>query len=374
MAYLEACRARETAEREAKEAALKREQAQLARTRKLQKRAAWALAAVFIVVVAALAGALSQSYQTSKREAAVFASAAQVAFDRAGKCDRALRLAIAGLPPGRGASPLSFRSRELEDDLSHFGSWHDCYFRLAFAGTFWVNSAAFSPDGTRVVTASDDKTARVWDAKTGAALATLSGHTNAVLSAAFSPDGTRVVTGSYDDTARVWDAKTGAALATLSGHADRVITAAFSPDGTRVVTVSEDKTARIWQLDPLVLMPPDQRQDYVCRERLIGAQSFTEEEMQDPTLRGREDLRNPCDRVGPLSLAYYWPIAVDLVTTIRDAFFHWGYKAAPPNLLGNHNGASAPLSAMLRRRSSVVGSAQCASSRASTMAVSAHRR
>ena len=332
MAYLEACRARETAEREAKEAALKREQAQLARTRKLQKRAAWALAAVFIVVVAALAGALSQSYQTSKREAAVFASAAQVAFDRAGKCDRALRLAIAGLPPGRGASPLSFRSRELEDDLSHFGSWHDCYFRLAFAGTFWVNSAAFSPDGTRVVTASDDKTARVWDAKTGAALATLSGHTNAVLSAA------------------------------------------FSPDGTRVVTVSEDKTARIWQLDPLVLMPPDQRQDYVCRERLIGAQSFTEEEMQDPTLRGREDLRNPCDRVGPLSLAYYWPIAVDLVTTIRDAFFHWGYKAAPPNLLGNHNGASAPLSAMLRRRSSVVGSAQCASSRASTMAVSAHRR
>ncbi len=310
------------ADRAKKEEALKREQAQVARTRKFQKRAAWALAAVFTVVVAALAGTLSQSYQTSKREAAVFASAAQVAFDRAGVCDRALRLAVAGLPPGRGASPLSFRSRELQDDLSDFGSWHDCYFRLAFAGhTDTVTSAAFSPDGTRVVTASSDGTARVWDAKTGATLATLSGHTGAVHSAAFSPDGTRVVTASWDKTARVWDATTGAALATLSGHTGGVNSAAFSPDGTRVVTASRDKTARIWQLDPLVLMSPDQRQDYVCRERLIGAQSFTDDEMQDPILRGREDLRNPCERVGPLSLAYYWRAAVDLVTTIRGAFF-----------------------------------------------------
>ena len=53
-----------------------------------------------------------------------------------------------------------------------------------------------------MVTTSKDKTARIWDAKTGAAIATLSGHTNVVESAAFSPDGTRVVTASLDDTAR----------------------------------------------------------------------------------------------------------------------------------------------------------------------------
>ena len=56
--------------------------------------------------------------------------------------------------------------------------------------------------------------------------------------------------------------------------------------------------------------------------RLIGAQSFTDEEMGDPILRGHEDLLNPCDRVGPLSLAYYWRAVGDLVATIRSALFH----------------------------------------------------
>ena len=83
-------------------------------------------------------------------------------------------------------------------------------------------SAAFSPDGARVVTASDDKTARVWDAATGKAIAVLSGHDDQVWSAAFSPDGARVVTASDDKTARVWDAATGKAIAVLSGHDGRV--------------------------------------------------------------------------------------------------------------------------------------------------------
>jgi WD40 repeat protein len=70
-------------------------------------------------------------------------------------------------------------------------------------------SAAFSPDGKRVVTASDDNTARLWDADTGKEAAVLKGHTNRVWSAAFSPDGKRVVTASADNTARLWDADTG---------------------------------------------------------------------------------------------------------------------------------------------------------------------
>ena len=66
-------------------------------------------------------------------------------------------------------------------------------------------SAAFSPDGSRIVTASNDKTARVWDAATGKAIAVLSGHEDSVISAAFSPDGLHIVTASADKTARVWD-------------------------------------------------------------------------------------------------------------------------------------------------------------------------
>ena len=110
----------------------------------------------------------------------------------------------------------------------------------------WVNSAAFSPDGSRIVTSSQDKTARVWDAATGKAIAVLSGHESRVNSAAFSPDGSRIVTASADNTARVWDATTGKAIAVLSGHENRVWSAAFSPDGSRIVTASADNTARLW--------------------------------------------------------------------------------------------------------------------------------
>jgi eukaryotic-like serine/threonine-protein kinase len=109
-----------------------------------------------------------------------------------------------------------------------------------------VDNAAYSPDGTRIVTASSDKTARIWDARTGNQLAVFSGHEDEVSSAFYSSDGTRIVSASYDKTARIWDAHTGAQLVVLSGHGGRVYVAVYSPDGTRIVTASDDKTARIW--------------------------------------------------------------------------------------------------------------------------------
>jgi WD40 repeat protein len=109
-----------------------------------------------------------------------------------------------------------------------------------------VYSARYSPDGARIVTASHDKTARIWDARTGAQLAVLSGHADSLYSAAYSPDGTRIVTASADKTARIWDAATGAEVTLLSGHEDRVNSAGYSPDGSHIVTASNDKTARVW--------------------------------------------------------------------------------------------------------------------------------
>jgi hypothetical protein len=70
---------------------------------------------------------------------------------------------------------------------------------------FKGHTSAFSPDGRRVATTSEDRTARLWDAETGTEIAVLKGHKNAVLSAAFSPDGRRVATASSDNTARLWD-------------------------------------------------------------------------------------------------------------------------------------------------------------------------
>ena len=109
-----------------------------------------------------------------------------------------------------------------------------------------VTFASYSPDGRRIVTASDDHSVRICDAVTGTLLVVLSGHSDAVISAEFSSDGGRIVTASKDSTARIWDAASGESLSVLSGHADRVTAAAFSPDGRRVVTASEDQTARIW--------------------------------------------------------------------------------------------------------------------------------
>ena len=109
-----------------------------------------------------------------------------------------------------------------------------------------VRSAVFSPDGARVLTASGDNTARLWDAASGQELRVLRGHEDGVNSAVFSPDGARVLTASEDNTARLWDAASGQELRVLRGHEDLVGSAVFSPDGARVLTASEDNTARLW--------------------------------------------------------------------------------------------------------------------------------
>ena len=127
---------------------------------------------------------------------------------------------------------------------------------LALKGhTAAVLSVAFSPDGRHIATGAcgwfdaGPGEAKVWDAKNGQELLTLKGHKGGVRGVAFSPDGRRIATGGTDRTARVCDAGTGRELLALKGHIDWVSSVAFSPDGRRIATGSHDQTAKVWDAE-----------------------------------------------------------------------------------------------------------------------------
>ena len=109
-----------------------------------------------------------------------------------------------------------------------------------------IASAAFSPDGKRIIAGCRDKTACLWDSKTGNLLLILTGHTSTIRSVAFSPDGKTVLTGSWDKTACLWDSKTGKKLTTFKGHSNLIFSVAFNHTGEKVLTGSKDKTACLW--------------------------------------------------------------------------------------------------------------------------------
>ncbi|MDM0053663.1 TIR domain-containing protein [Variovorax sp. J22R115] len=111
-----------------------------------------------------------------------------------------------------------------------------------------VYIAQFSADGKTVLTASNDKTARLWDVASGKELHVLRGHEDAVGRAQFSADGKTVLTASEDKTARLWEVASGKELYVLRGHGKMVTSAQFSADGKTVLTASEDKTARLWEV------------------------------------------------------------------------------------------------------------------------------
>lgn len=107
-------------------------------------------------------------------------------------------------------------------------------------------AAAFDPAGGRIVTAHENGTAAIWAVATGSRIALLAGHAKKIRTVEFSEDGARVLTGSEDGTARIWDAATGRALLTVARHDKAIRSASFSRDGGLVVTASDDGTARVW--------------------------------------------------------------------------------------------------------------------------------
>ncbi|KIK53567.1 hypothetical protein GYMLUDRAFT_1025348 [Collybiopsis luxurians FD-317 M1] len=109
-----------------------------------------------------------------------------------------------------------------------------------------VNTVAFSPNGLKLVSGSDDRTVCIWDALTGEQLLQMKGHTDWVCSVAFSSNGSKVISGSQDGTVRLWNALTGEQEMIMIGHTDYIHSVAFSPDNRKVVSGSKDKTVRMW--------------------------------------------------------------------------------------------------------------------------------
>ncbi|MCA9791620.1 MAG: serine/threonine protein kinase [Candidatus Eremiobacteraeota bacterium] len=112
-----------------------------------------------------------------------------------------------------------------------------------------VNDVKCSPGGRLMASVSNDKTARLWDLKSGRAVRVFAGHTRVVQACAFSPDGRVLATGASDFTIRLWDVRKGEELRKLKGHEAMVWNVMFTPDRSYLLSSAGDKTVRVWRLD-----------------------------------------------------------------------------------------------------------------------------
>jgi eukaryotic-like serine/threonine-protein kinase len=140
--------------------------------------------------------------------------------------------------PGRGGSETTLILCEMAEKKTREFKEH--------AG--WLTSVAFSPDGRRIVTGSEDHTAKLWEAATGKVLFTLEGHTATVTDVAFSPQGDRIVSAGSDHTIRVWDPTTGQQLRALEAHQGAVSQLAYCPDSRYLASAGADGLVKIWDV------------------------------------------------------------------------------------------------------------------------------
>jgi WD40 repeat protein len=172
-------------------------------------------------------------------------------------------------------------------------------------------------------------TARLWDAVTGKPIGDPMGHEHFVYSAQFSPDGQRLVTASEDGTARLWDASNGKPIGDPMKHEGKVNSVQFSPDGQRLVTASRDRTAQSWDFpaatkkdtkkDILLLSALSETMGGVTLEGAGGAENFTTL-TSEPIGVIRKDIADKVkgdpSELSPLQRFLKWCVADSRTTTI----------------------------------------------------------
>lgn len=275
---------RELAERE-QLALVRREQEARAR---FQRRSAYALYIVAILLAAGSIGSILFARDTLRREARVFSSLAATAASK-GRYDQAMRFAMAALPSRHVrwltgwpiAAEAQLAGAAMMTRLEHIlrqerGEVRTGAFspdgRTAIIGTWsgaallWsldsrnspidltpahrgpILSTAFDSSGRYVATTSEDKSAQLWDAVTGRPKGARLVHAQKVWHLAFNKSGSLLATASEDETAAIWDVLTGKQLVRLK-HSSSVNSVSFSPEGTKLLTSSNDGIARVWSVD-----------------------------------------------------------------------------------------------------------------------------
>lgn len=110
-----------------------------------------------------------------------------------------------------------------------------------------INDVQFSPDGRWLLSASFDKSVKLWDGVSGKFLATMRGHVGPVYQLGWASDSRMFVSASKDSTIKVWELRTRKLREELPGHADEVFAVDWSPDGTTVASGGKDKVVKLWR-------------------------------------------------------------------------------------------------------------------------------
>ena len=112
-----------------------------------------------------------------------------------------------------------------------------------------VNSAIYTIDGEKIISASSDKTIKIWNVRTGDCIKTLTGHSSSVNSVELAPNSQHIISASDDNTLKLWDIVSGRCLRTYYGHQDKVQSAIFNIDSRMLLSGSDDKTLKLWNVE-----------------------------------------------------------------------------------------------------------------------------
>ena len=112
-----------------------------------------------------------------------------------------------------------------------------------------VYSCCFNPTGEKILSASRDKTLRIWNAADGSVKQTFKGHTGFVLSCDYSPNDNHIVSSDAETFCKIWDVRSGKRIVNLKGHTDKVYSVKYSPQGMHIASASCDYTCKVWNAE-----------------------------------------------------------------------------------------------------------------------------